>query len=496
MRGRCMSEADLYRDGVVSHQYTRLHSQQAQDHLENIAHWRRRFPDLVRTYSTNEINYEIIHMDVSLELMRGHARAGAELVTRMEMTIRGSEFGRHQWQTVTSLVKPEELCYEDRVQDPPVDHKTFPMEVVAINEAETRIKVPFPANAWVHAFTCLTNIDETRRAQSFEGVPSRISTRSSREYVEQLCMYQEVQSSPNHGMPFCTRAIIIWTFHKTRTGDQGSTTWRYIDPLPSRRTFMSPSPEPSHRVSAAMNENFNSWADTTMHFQNRNMLDTFVQGLATPPKTAPSQISFAAPGYEYANHHFDVNHEPLSFIANAVVDGASTIVGSDTTAKFDSFLSSTDVNLGDFNHNSTNWHMPHVEPFDAGPEWADYNVPASTQQLGWEADPKTQAWQGNSPTKQGTWIDDANGKHHAEWNDSITSPTKQDQNYIEATLEQRLLPWIDQHVEVNDEAPNNGFHERNGTPLLDISNGDMNGAGAKEQIWNLGHEGFDYDQLS
>lgn len=472
-RGRYMSETDLHRDQVVAHQYTRLHSQTSREHLENLPHWRRRFPNLARIHSSNELNCEILHMDVSLELMRGHVLDGAELVTRMEMLIPGPDFGRHQWKIVTSLIKPQGPYYEGLDYNTPLDCRTFEAEVQDVTEADARIKVPFPANTWAHTFTCLTNLerihDENRKTQSFSGAPLNGSTRSAREYVEQISMYQEVLSSSGEGMQFMRRAIILWTFRKAGHGKQGSTTWRYVDPLPSHRLYMSPSPHPSHNVSAAVTENFNSWADNPIDLQGFNVLDPFVQGLATPPNTAGLQSPFVNV-YGYTDHHFDVH---MGLISNATVGNESTVVENETTAKIDSFLSNAIVNLHDFDHNSNGWHLPHTESFDADPAWANYIVPAGTPQLGWENDAKNHVWLEMLPTKQVNWIDDANGKPDEQWNDAITRPTKQDQGYIEATIGQKLLPLIDNHSGVNGEAAKKGFLEAHGTLLPEMSNGNM-----------------------
>jgi transcriptional enhancer factor len=522
--GRYTTEEDLYRNRAIVHKYTGLHShsQQDRENLEDLPNWRERFPYMARSLSLNELNCEIIHMDVSLELTRESAPSGAELVTRVEIIIPGPALGKHRWQTVTSLFKPQELYYTDLNHDPPLDRKKFIADALDVNENQTRIKVPFPANTWAHALSNLTNLqyayDDGRRAQQLDG-GSHGSTRPVREYVDQISMYQEVQSAANcqecterevmngyrtprcncggKGEQFVTRAIILWTFNKARRGDQGSTTWRYIDPHPPRRMLMSPSPHPSHHIAASMSEHFNSWAETPMHLQNHSMLDPFVQGLATPPNTAGLQSPFVA-GYGYTPNHFDVHHENISFASHATtVDSESTLVENETNANIDSFLSNTNVNLGDFDHNSNSWHMPQTESFDADPAWANYNVPASTPHIGWDNDAKNHVWPEGSPTKQVIWIEDGSGKHEQLWNDVIPIPVKQDGNFIGTSLEQKLLPWIDQHADVDGEVGRNGFHgDSNNTQLPDLDNGVNRGTSAKEQVWNGGDEGFEYEQLA
>lgn len=520
--GRYTSEQDLYRDRAIVHKYTglQLHPR-SREYLGNIPNWRERFPYLARA----ELNGEIIHMDVSLELMREYAPPKAELVTRMEMTFPSHELKGHQWQTVTSLFKPQELYYEDLTHDPPLDRRPFIAETLEVNDSGTRIKVPFPANTWAHALTCLTNLQhESRKAPLLERTSSH-STSTVRESIEQISMYQEVQSathcsdcaqrrvsSMNRGFhsstsrcscgkgEFMTCAIILWTFHKARHGETGSATWRYIDAFPPRRMVMSPSPHPSHHVQASMSEHFNSWAETPMNLQHHDMLDPFsqVQSLATPPATAGLQSPFV-PGYGYHGQNpFDVHRGNIDFISHGTVDSESDLVENENiAANIDRFLSNTNVNLGGFDQTPNGWHMPHCGSFDPDPAWASYNVPSSTPQLGWEND-KNHVWpetsptkhvswnSGSSPTKQVSWVDEGNGKHEHElqqlWNDVLPNPmATKDQSSLVMTLERKSVPWLNQPGEIEGEENKNevndfgdgNVHEGNGTPLSELGSGDM-----------------------
>jgi transcriptional enhancer factor len=249
-----------------------------------------------------------------------------------------------------------------------------------------------------------------------------------------------------------------------------------------------------------MNETFNSWADPPLHLRTQNMMDPLVQGLATPPNTTGLQSPFVY-SYGYTAHHFDIPPGNLSFVSSATIDSEGTLVGNEATANIDSFLSNTNVNLGDFDHNSNGWHMPHTESFDLDPAWVNYNVPASTPHLGWDTDAKNQAWPKSSPAKQIPWIADPNGKHDEQWNDAITGATKQDQNYVEAMIKQKLLPWIDHDTDRNGGTVKDASFESNGVRLPNIGgtqvkNGTSVTKEQDEHAWN-GHDGgFDYNQLA
>ena len=485
---------------------------------------------MARLPSLNELNCEIIHMNVSLDLIGEYAPSGAELVTRMEITIPGSAYGKHRWQTVTSLIKPQELYYADMSHDPPLDRKKFIAEVLDMNGTHTRIKIPFPANTWAHALSNLTNLqhayDDGRNAELLEGESTRGPTKRVRDYIEQISMYQEVQSASKcsdcihgslnsvlrtsrcmcggRGYTFETRAIILWTFNKARRGE-GSTTWRYIDPVPPRRMLMSPSPHPSQHIAASMSEHFNSWAETPMHLQNHNLLDSFVQGLVTPPNTAGLHSPFV-PGYGYTPNNFEASQETLGFLSHSTtVDSESTMVENISTPTIDNFLSHTAVNLEDFSQHSSNWHIPHSESFDADPAWANYNAPTSTPQTTWENDgknhvwpettlAKNHVWPDTSPTKQVAWIDEGHGKHEHEqlWHDVMPIPTKADEGFLGATLEHKLGPWIETHGERGGNVER--FHHEGGSQLPELGNEMGNRGAAKEHAWT-GEEGFQYEHL-
>jgi transcriptional enhancer factor len=560
--GRYTSEQDLYRDRKVVHKYTGLNPQpRSREYLDNIPNWRERFPPLAQAISINELSTEIIHMDVSLELMRDYAPGGAELFTRMEMTIPGHGLQGHQWQTVTSLFKPQELYYADLRHDPPLDGKKFIVDALEVNDVGARIKVPFPPNAWAHALTRLTDIQhaqaESRKSQILEG---GTHSTSAREYIEQISMYQEVQSAAhcsscaqrqiNRGYnsasrcscgkgAFLTRAIILWTFHKARHGEQGSTTWRYVDAFPPRRMVMSPSPHPTHHVQASMSEHFNSWAETPMQLHQQNMLDPFsqVQGLVTPPATAGLQSPFAS-GFVYQNQNaFDLHQENVSFISHGTVDSESTLVEENTVASIDSFLSNSNVNLGDLDNHANGWHMPHSESFDAQPSWA-YNVPTTMPQLGWENEkvhawpevtPARQAswseasptkpshvWPGSTPTKQVGWNSEGSLTKLASWSEDVSEKheqqpeqlwdvlptqiaTKQDQRFVTEEAERKAYTWMAQPTVVDgdgDRESKNEIHnfvevtgqEEKIGPLPELGSGNASGTGAK--AWSTCDEAF------
>lgn len=488
-----VQEEDLYNEGLVTHRFSRLSAQRQRGSLDSIPSWRQRFPYLQQLYTSGELDCEIIHMEASLNLLTNQPPEGSELCSRMVFSVPGRQHDT-EWRIVTTLSKPPEL-YRDQISDPPLEAQAFAVDVTSMNDGETRIKVPFPASPWAQAFSCLRNIQskfEEKQAHSFN--TGMGSTRPARDYVDLISMYQEVQSASGPHSPFVRRTIILWTFRQASSSERNGTYWRYVDPAPvPRRMCMSPSPHPSHHLQANMNENFNSWSDTPLQLQHPNMLDPFVQGLATPPHTAGLQSPFAAPNYAYSQS-YDMPSENLSFVSTTTVDSDSTLVDSDVTANIDNFLMNSHVHLKDFEHASQNWQLPGTKNFDANPTWGNYTVPTTTPVVGWDSnDAKTHAWP-DLPTDGKSWNYTVEGPGDKELtNHANSSPAKGSVNYIEQTIEQKLLPWVD-----NQRGPNDIKHNYDGVTLEqipDISNESATSQ-LKVQEWEGIHDDFDYAQLA
>jgi len=477
---------DLCEKEVVAHRYSRLTSQLHRGDLDGISNWRQRFPYLEPLYSTGELNCDLIHMDVSLDLMGTHAPEGADLVTRSEVSIPGRNYERCEWQTLTCLVKPSEL-HRDPNMDSSLKARLTAADIMSVSDVETRLKVRFPAEDWANIFTRLTDLqlkyEERQRSQSFGGDNLVGSTRPARDFVDQISMYQEVQSRSGPDMPFTRRAIILWTFCVARPGEGGQTTWRYLNPTPSRRSCMSPSPHPSQILSAVMHENFNAWVDNPLHLQHQNVVDPFLQGPATPANTAGLQPSFAGHDYGYHHQQFDMPAENLSF-ESTTIDSESTLVDSNAAANIDSFISGATVSIGDYDHNSPHWDVPHTESFDHDPGWANYAISSNTPHLEWTPEMRDHAWPDTSDPKHDNWVEDIDINH--DWTDDST--VKQGRNYVEQSAN-KLSPWIDH----SDSGIKDTYSVANDVHPPQLTAGAID---AKEQSWVSGDTGFDFNHLA
>lgn len=484
---------DMNNEAAVAHKFTKLGTQKHREKLESVMGWRQQFPHLHQLDTIGELNCDIIHMDATLNLLTTEPPPGSELVGQSILSIPGKQTDHCVWRMVTTLHKPPEL-YRDPMMDERLENEISPVDVISRTESETRIKASFPIFHWAHAFSCLVGIqaqyDEHQRSLQSYGTSSEPLSRPAREYVEQVSMYQEVQSAAALNMPFIRRAVIVWTFHQARDGEGNSTNWRYLDAPPARRMCMSPSPHPSHLASSTMNENFNSWAETPLLLQ-QSMLDPFVQGLATSPQSTGLQPAFGTSPYHFSGSGFDLPVENLSFVSNSTVDSEATLVDHDASTNIDHFLSN--VNMADYSQDSnqdpSSWQLPATENFDADPAWA-YTVPSSTPAVGWD-ESKTPAWPDLPDSQNTNYTDEENSKH--EWI-APSSPSKQ-MSYIEQNIEQKLLPWIEGHRDREEDSQSTLQHESNTEPLQEVDvNATIHTPKANEE-WNHPDDGFDYAGL-
>ncbi|KAM3069303.1 hypothetical protein ACMFMG_010810 [Clarireedia jacksonii] len=541
------TEQDLRHDGLVLHRYSGLSpTSRPRGTLESIPHWRQRFPYLAHLVATDNLNCEVIHMDVSLDLMKTHAPDKSELLTRLEMVLPGRTLARCAWQSVTSLIKPQEL-HGDLYKDPILNGTAFPMYVLGYNSTETRIKVAIPAETWAYTFTQLMNlhfelelekkrnpIETSSTAYSQNNNNSNIDDDNSgpsiRNYVDQIAMYQELQSSSGEGMPFIRRAILIWTFRKSRSGESNDTTWRYVDPAPPRHMCMSPPQTHTHdhlgsssisEYNTTTTTNHNAWPNCDLQTSHNGLLDPFVQGLATPPHTAGLQSPFDAPDaatqqvYAYpSDAGFDMSmtvSEGLSFASHGTVaDSEATLVDLHAEERQLDNLFSVHANaglggaLGEYDDGDGvvvggNWHLQGAgEVFDTdagwdgyagqgwetgaadGKEshegkgelvWPDTGAAGAAGQMeklntGWPGTNGTDTDEEKSHEAHASWeqhdemeentLDTSlrdtgktEGHDGLPWSNVVlsSSPNKQNgavNNYIEGSIESKLLPWIEQ----------------------------------------------------
>lgn len=461
----------MYSAGLLAHKYTCLTNQGLRTNLESIDDWRSRFPYLANLHAMDELECDIIHMDVALGLTATHAPEGSDLIGRITMSIPGRELSDCVWQSVTTLTRPSELLRDPSV-DPALEAIAVPTEVLAVSETETQLKVPFPANAWAHTFTSLTNIQlalEERKNMALHKLHSDLHVPSVRHCVEQISMYQEIESRSGPSVPFIKRAILLWTFRKARVGEAGTTIWRYLDPPPPRDAVMSPPVPLAQHELAGMNENFNTWHDTPMQLQS-NMLDPFVQDMGTPATHSHSaglQSPFqhmSTTAYKYHTPSFALLNDGMSFVSESrTLDSESTtLVDAESQHQaIDHYLAGASAHVGleyGDEHVGGNWQLGSTVTDNGLEEWAGYTIaPATTPVLNWENDGQAR----DEGSGDGDWGDlrgDESASHHQYgrneggthghdiWMDGSTHQTQHDWEDGARPMSKHSQSFIEQHV--------------------------------------------------
>jgi transcriptional enhancer factor len=380
------------------------------DTLENLPNWRTRFPNLAEAHIADQLTCPIIHLSASLNLRHGKSPDGAELWGHFEILIPSPADPRTEWQCKQSVTKPADL-YGDASIDPPIAFGD--KDYILSPEKEepglgTIVRVSFPALPWAHALGKLADLQE-RFEDALRSGTVAPTTISARQYIDQISMYQEIYSRTSPYAPWSRRAAIAWTFSKAKSGEKGTTSWRYLDAPPARRDIFSPHPGHSHVVQASMNENFNAWAGGVslpesqgLNIQLNVPADTnffmphgggISASLATSPQTA-----LLSPFESYSYPHHDVPGEQLSFISQQTADHENTLVEATAAHNLNSFLSNEAVGMEAFDQGHNLWPGSSADAF-VGTEWAGtYGLPG-TEGI-WDV--------GESLKAQG-WTDDAGG---------------------------------------------------------------------------------------
>ena len=216
--------------------------------------------------------------------------------------------------------------------------------------------------------------------------------RPAQELIQQISMYQEVQSCSGPGMPFIGRAIVLWTFRAALPGEEAQVTWCYVDAI-SLRLSMSPSTHLRHQLSTTLDNDFNGWGNGPSQPQ-QDVLDHYVQGLLTPPSTDRLRSSFLAHSYGYHDQQFDIPANNFNFGSNSTINKESAQVSVDTNDNIDNFLANTaNVSLVDYNKSLTHWNISHTESLISGPTWVNCaTIPSNTPFIESQSETENTLW--------------------------------------------------------------------------------------------------------
>lgn len=394
------------RDGdaepVVTHEYCSPPLRTApRGVLDSIPNWRSKFPQLTQAYNTNDLNCDLIHVDVTLQLREGRMPEGSELLGSFVLHVpclNDSDL-RATWRCKSSLYKPRDL-HGSPEADPLYLGRDGIVSVEAYNPGVgSNMRIPFPANPWAHALVKLAEMEAQFHEAQQIGQPGPLI--SARRYIEQIAMYQEVFSSPTPDGPPRRRAIVLWTFQKSRAGEKGQASWRYLDSSPQRQSIIEPHPPAHHMVSSAMNENYSAYVDmgpqSQMHIQPPPHFS--LPGVMTPPLSAThnemmhGQLSSynsqytPQPPYGFQHEMSSIQTQESSFMTNETADSDSTLVDNSqhtiSNGPSQGYLASEQVDLG-FDGGINNNSLPSIENYEHDSGFYSSFGTAVPSQQGWD----------------------------------------------------------------------------------------------------------------
>ncbi|ORY66316.1 uncharacterized protein BCR38DRAFT_408268 [Pseudomassariella vexata] len=258
---------------------------------------------------------DLIQFEVVLDLhTTSRFPNGTHLDGTVELQICHPELSNHHWRSITSIIKPKELEYNDTEE--PIWDCITPCPFGS--RQKDVLVVPFPATSWANSFIRLADYVAAEKA--------RMNCRP--------------------GYPKWTRrSVILWTFQdaNNKINDKGkidpTSTFHqqraYVDGSPrvSQDSAKSMKPDFAHHLNAAMHENFDSAHETTSitspsqqhtHLDNLHLLDSFSLGyLTTPPPTASLPSSYTYISDDKTINDNDSLHRP-SFLSDPSASGTES----------------------------------------------------------------------------------------------------------------------------------------------------------------------------
>lgn len=467
---------------------------------------------------------DVIHMDVVLDL---HSTSGFPEGTSLNGDV-AFGIGRrdllsHSWSSKTCVVKPRELYYGG----PETTDWSEPCELRPAS-ADT-LKIPFPADSLARAFVQLAKYVTADRGRAEPGEPgtetakggggrtkAAAKTPTALSMLEQMAVYQEIWSTPHDGASerdWKRRTVIMWTFSHVRNKverDKVSpippgTSWRFLTkldpasqyhqqrayvpgtPSVARDNVMSPDPGFHHHLGAAMHEHIGSAYDAAPmplpgpqpqqppkgHLAGLSLLDSFPNGLVTPPPTAclPSNYAPSFGGATAASNESLYPHPHPSYLSDTSgSDGVGALV-ADTA---DSFLAGLVVPAPSagaaYEEPGAAWAEHRADDglhgLDAAGPWgtASFDGPPS---LAWatggggDLGDEPSAWppHDGSPGPAGPWADD---KVAALWGPAMPS---------DAWATGPAEPWLSAVPPPPPPLPHHPQYREEGLPTLPSSHG-------------------------
>ena len=216
------------------HIYTTIQSETAAHPrlLEDIPKWRDTWPRLTKLLHQGELNTQMVLLETNFHLMTNHPPAGSRLAIPLVADF-DCDTKHSEWRSVTYF-------YEHGHQRQEITG--FPNTVPVENTCKMRVGIPLASEWWATLFHRITS---RRLRVSADGTPAMVEqeARNAVRYIQGMNILQELFTVPSNRDAEPKRvAILLWKFRQTSPGEVATTTWRKINPPPSRIAVNSPAP--------------------------------------------------------------------------------------------------------------------------------------------------------------------------------------------------------------------------------------------------------------
>ncbi|KFZ14463.1 hypothetical protein V502_06061 [Pseudogymnoascus sp. VKM F-4520 (FW-2644)] len=339
---------------------------------ESLPNWRRQFPQVEHGSAVRGLGCSLIHVDVSMALRYANTPEEAELLGNFEIAVPSNE-SQLKWRSVQTVQRHKDLFGASGSDL--ISTNNSPLHVDRFEDGTGAVmRLAFPALPWAHALGKMDGFqgqfEESQRGGHYHPVQM-----TARQYIGQITMYQELFSSADYGRSWTRRAIFVWTFTKANQDERGLITWRHIHTAPLAQALLSPHPDNSQEMRAAMDDNFNPTDRAPLLSIQPIYYEPIPNDLITPSNSSAQQSPFS----QYGNPtHEDIVPENITFIPHNTQRSDEAIT-EHQTPHINYMVNSDPANLHGFEQSANMWQPhPNLQRFENNGYLSSYSAPIPT----------------------------------------------------------------------------------------------------------------------
>lgn len=318
---------------------------------ESLPNWRRQFPQIEHGSAARGLGCSLIHVDVSMALRYATTPEQAELLGNFEIAVPTNE-SQLKWRSVQTVQRHKDLFGASGSEL--ISNNNSPLQVDRFEDGTGAImRLAFPGLQWAHALGKMDEFQGQFQGSQRGGYYHPVWL-TAHQYIDEITMYQEIFSSADYGRSWAKRAIFVWTFATANQDERGLITWRHIHIAPLSQALLSPHPDNSQDMQAAIDGNFGSMERAPLLSIQPIYYEPISNDLITPSNSSAQPSPFS----QYGNStHEEKLPENLTFIPHNTQQIDEAIV-EHQTPHMNYMVDSDPANLQDFEQNANMW-QPH-----------------------------------------------------------------------------------------------------------------------------------------